>query len=65
MKEQDQAPTLAPLAFSVRDSSRVTGLSERTINTLIATKKLRSVKIGRRRLVPMDAIRELLEGAAA
>lgn len=38
------------------------GVTERYVRTLIACGHLRSVKLGRRRLVPGDALRDFLKG---
>lgn len=40
------------------------GVSERTIDTLIRSGELRSVKIGKRRLVPVVAIDEFVDAMA-
>lgn len=56
----DQRP-----AFSIAESCTRTTLSRPTIERLISTGKLRSVKIGRRRLIPADALDELLANGVA
>jgi excisionase family DNA binding protein len=48
------------LALSVRETAAATGLSERSVWKLIERRELESVRVGRRRLVPVDAIRKLL-----
>lgn len=48
------------LALSVDDTAERLSLSRNAVNDLIRARQLRSVKIGRRRLVPVDAIHELL-----
>jgi excisionase family DNA binding protein len=52
-------------AYSVRESARITNLSYATIYRLIGKKKLRTVKIGGRRLVPATALDALLEEEGA
>jgi excisionase family DNA binding protein len=52
------------LAFSITDIANRLGLSERTIHRLVANGSLRSIKAGRRRLIPRDSLRELLNGTA-
>lgn len=52
---------IAPLAVSKADAGRALGgLSTRTIGNLIRTGQLRSVQIGRRRLIPVAALAELV-----
>lgn len=48
------------LAVSVDEAARRLSLSPRTVATLIAIRELRSIKIGRRRLVPMKALQDFL-----
>jgi excisionase family DNA binding protein len=51
-------------AFSIRETERAVNLSHSTIYRLIAAGKLTTVKVGARRLVPVEAIDALLrEGA--
>jgi excisionase family DNA binding protein len=52
--------TQEPLAVSVEEAARRLSLSPRTVATLIATRELRSVKIGRRRVVTIKALQEFL-----
>ena len=53
------------LAYRVNDAAEVSGLSRSTIYNLIAEKKLRSIMVAGRRLIPADALRDLIEGATA
>jgi excisionase family DNA binding protein len=50
---------LEPLAVDVREAGRLTSLSPRTIRRHIKSGRIRGVRIGRRLLVPIDALREL------
>lgn len=50
------------LAFSVAETANVLGLSTRSIHRLIASDSLRSVKAGRRRLIPRESIAKMLNG---
>jgi excisionase family DNA binding protein len=43
---------MEPLLSAKREAARVLGLSVRTLETLIALKELKSVRVGRRRLIP-------------
>jgi excisionase family DNA binding protein len=51
-------------AFSIRETERAVNLSRATIYRLIAAGKLTTVKVGARRLVPVEAIDALLSGGA-
>ncbi len=51
-------------ALSIRETAQVCGISRATIYRLIAERKLTTLKIGARRLVPLGAIDALLNGAA-
>jgi excisionase family DNA binding protein len=53
-----------PRAFSIRETERAVNLSRATIYRLIAAGKLKTVKVGARRLVPVAAIDALLDGGA-
>jgi excisionase family DNA binding protein len=57
-------PSGIALAYRVNDAAKVSGLSRSTIYNLIAEKKLRSTMVAGRRLIPADALRQLLQGAA-
>ena len=50
----------APIGCSPRDAEEETGLSHGTINTLIATGKLKSVKVRGRRIILIESLRQLL-----
>jgi excisionase family DNA binding protein len=52
------------LAYSVRETVRTTNLSYASIYRLIKAGKIRSVKIGGRRLIPASALDALLEEGA-
>jgi excisionase family DNA binding protein len=46
------------LLLSKKQSASALGVSERTISTLLATKRLPCRKIGRRTLIPVSAVRK-------
>jgi excisionase family DNA binding protein len=48
------------LAVPINEAARRLSLSPRTVATLIAKRELRSVKVGRRRLVPLKALQDFL-----
>ena len=52
----------APRAYSVRDFCRAFGISRSLTYTLLASRKLRSVRVAGRRLIPADAAEALLSG---
>ena len=56
-------PSIA-LAYRVNDAVRISGLSRSSLYALIAEQKLKSIKVGGRRLIPAAALRDLLQGAA-
>jgi excisionase family DNA binding protein len=49
-----------PLLVSVREAAEMLGVSIRTAAKLVDSGELRSLKIGRRRLVPVAAVHELI-----
>jgi excisionase family DNA binding protein len=49
-------------AYQVNEAAAAYGLSRSTLYKLMAIGKLRTVKIGGRRLIPVDAIEALLAG---
>jgi hypothetical protein len=58
------APPLQPLAYTINDATKVSGLGRSSIYKLIGEGKLRSVLVAGRRLILADALRDLLRGAA-
>ena len=62
MSKQIYSPE--PLACSVRSASYQIGISHSKLYELIGQGTLKTVKIGKRRLILMDSIRELLRPAA-
>jgi excisionase family DNA binding protein len=50
------ATPVTPLLYSVHGAARVLGLGRSKVYELIRTGTLRTVKIGRRRLVPAEAL---------
>ena len=49
------------LGYSVEDAAPILGVGRTTIFELIAKGQLESVKIGRRRIIPADALQRLLD----
>jgi len=54
-----------PLSYTVPDAMAVTGLGRTKLYELLNAGKLRSVTIGRRRLIAADSVRSLIAGEAA
>lgn len=48
------------LAYSVAEAAKVSGLGRTTLYSLIASGELPSKKIGKRRIIPADGLRQLL-----
>jgi excisionase family DNA binding protein len=59
MRETPLPPEIA-LAYRVNDAVKISGLSRSSIYKLIAEGELRSVVVAGRRLIPADALRDLL-----
>ncbi|MFC3786698.1 excisionase family DNA binding protein [Sphingopyxis italica] len=53
------------LTLSIKRASEITSLSLRTIERMAASGEVRSLKIGRRRLVYADSLRDFLKAKAA
>ncbi len=51
-------------AYQINEATAAYGLSRTTIYKLISSGELRTVKIGGRRLIPVDAIEALIGGCA-
>jgi excisionase family DNA binding protein len=51
-----------PLALTVAQVCELAGLSRETVYKLLNSGRLRSTKIGARRVISKTAVRELLEG---
>lgn len=50
------------LCYSVKEACTVTPWGRSTLYQLMASGRLRSVRVGGRRLIPADALRALVEG---
>jgi excisionase family DNA binding protein len=56
---------LTPLLLSVGSACRILGLSRSSLYALMASGRIRSVTVGRRRLIPREAINEFIAGLPA
>lgn len=54
-------PPTPPLACSINEAARRTGLSRSTLYRLMDSGQLDHVKIGGRRLIPEDALHALID----
>ena len=62
---ETQSNTPARTAYSLDEAARSLGLSRRTLYTLMRDGTLRTVTLGRRRLVPADELERLVRPAEA
>jgi excisionase family DNA binding protein len=51
------------LVYSIQEAAQATGLSRATLYRLISDGRLKTVKVGARRLVPVAALTALLDAA--
>ena len=49
-----------PISLSIKESGAVLGVSANTVRRLVAAGRLPSIRIGRRRLVPVEALKEMV-----
>lgn len=64
-RDGEAAPDPEVLAYCVKDAARLIGVSRATLYLLISAGDLRTIKIRKRRLVPREALVELLAVGAA
>ncbi|MBO0811422.1 MAG: helix-turn-helix domain-containing protein [Microlunatus sp.] len=67
MSDHRSVGSIPPVLYSVPEAAEALRLGKTEIYELIRSRRLRTVKIGRRRLVPVDALGEYvasLDGAA-
>jgi excisionase family DNA binding protein len=57
-----ECPMSEPRAFTIPETAERLRASERTVRRLIAADHLRAVRLGRRVVVPQQALIDLLEG---
>ena len=65
MRKSKEVPGIAPRLYSIELTTQELGISRTSVYELMATGKLRSVKIGRRRFVPREAIDDFIAGLSA
>lgn len=57
---QETLNELSRRAVSIREAARLLSISPRTIHNYIASNSIRTVRVGRRVLVPMKSVNEVL-----
>lgn len=56
----DDRASVAPIAVSPSEAARLAGVGRTTIYASISAGELRSIKLGKRRLIAVDALRDWL-----
>jgi excisionase family DNA binding protein len=56
MRKASSTPNVEPRLLSIKDAARVLGVGVSSVWLLIADGKLKAIRVGRRRLVPVEAI---------
>jgi len=64
VKKVHDISTAPRLAWSVNEAARALGISRATVFARIADGTLPSIRLGRRRLVPVAALRAMIDVAA-
>ncbi len=54
----------AKMAFSAREAAETLGVSERHVRDMVSEGQIRTVRLGRRLLIPAESLRELLAAPA-
>jgi excisionase family DNA binding protein len=65
MRKSKEVPGGPPRLCSIEFTTQELGISRTSVYELMAAGKLRSVKIGRRRFVPREAIDDFIAGLSA
>lgn len=63
-REFMERSNIEALAVPISEACRALGLGRSKLYDLIASKQLKAIKIGKRRLVPMTALREFVASKA-
>jgi len=64
MSDHIEVPAQERRAFHIKEAAAIYRLSRSTLYKLMGQGKLRTVKVGGRRLLPIDAIEALISGGA-
>lgn len=66
MSDHEETRSAIPqVVYSVDEAARAIRLSRELLYELIRSHQLRSIKVGRRRLIPVSAVNEFVDGGAA
>jgi excisionase family DNA binding protein len=60
-KHQDRPATTSPLLFSVEEAAQLLGIGRTFMFQLVATGEISSLKIGKRRKIPREALDQYIE----
>jgi excisionase family DNA binding protein len=52
---------LPPIAVGIKEAAVMIGVSPNTIRRQVAAGRLHTVRVGRRRVIPIDVLREFVE----
>lgn len=63
--QSENAAQLEPISVDILDACRLTGVGRSKMYELMDAGAVRSVKVGRRRLIPVASLREWLAGLEA
>lgn len=63
--QQEIAVGIRPIAVSFARASEMTSLSKLSLRRLAKSGKLRTALVGRRRIVPVSALYELVQGVSS
>lgn len=65
MSDHEDARVVVPVLYNVDEAAEALRLSRVVLYELIRSGQLRTVKVGRRRLVPVEALSELVAALGA
>lgn len=65
MLDESRRSVVVPLLYDVEEAAQALRLSRTVIYELIRSHRLRTVKLGRRRLVPVSALVEYVESLSS
>lgn len=62
-RKSSESPTIERIAYSIAETARLLGCSERSLRTWIKAGKIHVLKIGARVFIPKMTLRKLLDTA--
>lgn len=63
--ESTSTPSSTPMLYTLAEATAILRISRWTLHRLIQERRLHTIKIGTRRLVPPEAIRDFITKSAA